>query len=57
VYNRWGEMVFESTDFNTGWDGRYKGELVPKGIYVYLLNYTDTEGFDVNDRGTVMLIY
>jgi len=35
IYNRWGELVFETNDFRQGWNGKYKGILVPPGIYVY----------------------
>ncbi len=33
IYNRWGEMVFESFDPSMGWDGTYNGKLVPSGQY------------------------
>ena len=39
IYNRWGEMVFESFDYRAVWDGTYKGELVPSGMYNYTLKY------------------
>ncbi|HLP19330.1 MAG TPA: gliding motility-associated C-terminal domain-containing protein, partial [Chitinophagales bacterium] len=35
VFNRWGEMVFESNKHNFTWDGTYKGEVVPQGVYIY----------------------
>jgi len=35
VFNRWGEMVFESNNPNTGWDGRYKGVLLNRDVYTY----------------------
>ena len=35
IYNRWGQLVFESSDANQRWDGRYKGDQVPEGAYVY----------------------
>ena len=35
IYNRWGEMVFESTDRNVYWDGKYNDEYVPLGVYAY----------------------
>ena len=38
VFNRWGEKVFETDDINEGWDGTYKGKLVP-GSYVYMISY------------------
>jgi gliding motility-associated-like protein len=38
IYNRWGEKVFESNDIDFGWDGRYRGEFVSAGIYVYKMH-------------------
>lgn len=35
VYNSWGEVIFTSTDLSVGWDGKYKGENQPVGVYVY----------------------
>lgn len=35
VFNHNGIMVFSTTDFTKGWDGRYKGQWVPPGVYVY----------------------
>lgn len=37
IYNRWGNLVFESRDTETGWDGTYKGERVKNDVYNYLL--------------------
>ncbi len=34
VFNRWGELVFESTDLNIGWDGYYRGQISPQDVYV-----------------------
>lgn len=34
VFNRWGELVFESEDVRYGWDGQYKGQLSPQDVYV-----------------------
>jgi gliding motility-associated-like protein len=39
IYNRWGELMFSSDDQIKGWDGKYKGENVDMGAYVYLLEY------------------
>ncbi len=38
VFNRWGEMVFESRDISIGWDGTYKGKLVNPDVFDYYLN-------------------
>ncbi len=35
VYNRWGELIFESRDVAIGWDGTYRGEVVPTGMYTW----------------------
>jgi len=40
IYNRWGEMVFSAVDFDAndasaGWDGTYKGKVLPPDVYVY----------------------
>jgi gliding motility-associated-like protein len=37
IYNRWGNLVFESHDAETAWDGTYKGERVKNDVYNYLL--------------------
>ncbi|HWY11034.1 MAG TPA: gliding motility-associated C-terminal domain-containing protein [Bacteroidia bacterium] len=38
VYNRWGELLFVSTGYNTPWDGRYKGKELPVGTYYYIID-------------------
>lgn len=57
IYNRWGQLLYESIDANEGWDGKYKGNLVPGGVYVYLLNYENSEGENISLRGTVTVVY
>jgi gliding motility-associated-like protein len=39
IFDRWGQLVFYGNDPATGWDGNYKGEPVPAGVYVYVFNY------------------
>ncbi|HRH70112.1 MAG TPA: PKD domain-containing protein [Flavobacteriales bacterium] len=34
IFNRWGELIFESNDLNIGWDGYYRGQLSPQDVYV-----------------------
>jgi gliding motility-associated-like protein len=43
VFNRWGEMVFESLDPSIGWDGTYKGKVVETGIYVWKIAARDRQ--------------
>ena len=40
VYNRWGELVFNTTDLNVGWDGVYQGRKVDPAVFVYHLEAT-----------------
>jgi gliding motility-associated-like protein len=39
VFNRWGEVVFESNDSGIGWDGTYHNELVQEGVYTWRIEY------------------
>lgn len=43
VYNRWGQLIFTSTDINRGWDGRYDGEMMQDGLYCYKLHFESCE--------------
>lgn len=38
IYNRWGQIIFESKGYNTPWDGKYKNNDVSSGPYVFILN-------------------
>lgn len=39
IYNRWGEIIFESNDHTVGWDGTYNGQLVQDGTYLWTVEY------------------
>lgn len=56
IYNRWGELLFQSTDKNSGWDGYYNGKLCPQDVYVYKLNLTYKDGRTATRMGDVNLI-
>jgi len=43
IYNRWGELVYYSTDENEKWWGKHREIEVPSGMYVYRLEYKGTE--------------
>ncbi|MNE45479.1 hypothetical protein D3C80_1397640 [compost metagenome] len=38
IFNRWGEVIWESHDPKGAWDGTYQGVLVPQGAYTWILN-------------------
>lgn len=40
IFNRWGELVFQTNNFNDGWDGSYQTVPQPVGAYVYLASVT-----------------
>jgi len=56
VYNRWGELVFETTDLSKGWDGMYKGMKVDPGVFGYYLRYDCTNDLKGFKKGNVTLI-
>ncbi|MEM9919155.1 MAG: gliding motility-associated C-terminal domain-containing protein [Bacteroidota bacterium] len=39
IFNRWGSLLFDGTDIDAAWDGRYKGELLSPGVYVWWVEY------------------
>lgn len=39
IYNRWGEQVYQSNDLQFAWDGRYMGQPVTTGVYVYQVRF------------------
>ena len=41
IYNRWGEIVFESYDATGGWNGAYGGLIVPDGVYIWHIVTSD----------------
>lgn len=57
VYNRFGQIIYESSDWHQKWDGRLKGELQPSGTYVWTLDYTHKDtGQNFHLKGTTVLI-
>jgi gliding motility-associated-like protein len=57
VYNRWGEMVWESDHFEAGWDGKQNGANVSDGIYFWILEiYYGEDGLAQTLKGTVTIL-
>lgn len=58
VFNRWGQLVYVSTDINEGWNAKSKtGQLVVQGVYSVIVNYTiasSGKGDSVNGHVTVL---
>lgn len=57
VYNRWGQLIFSSRNWQEKWDGRINGLVQPTGVYVWMLRYVHRDtGQPVFRKGTVTLI-
>lgn len=57
IFDRWGNLIFESDDKRIGWDGYdYDGRLLPAGVYVYKLELTLSNGQRTTRIGDVTLI-
>jgi gliding motility-associated-like protein len=58
IFDRWGKQIFFTTDPNLGWDGKYNGELVPQGVYYYIINFTDSQNYNKQIlKGEVIVFY
>ena len=58
IFDRWGNLIYKTTDLNTGWDGRAnKGsEIAQRDVYVYSISIKDIKGNMHYYKGTVTLI-
>lgn len=57
VYNRWGELVFDSKDPDDGWDGTHRNERVAEGVFVYVLTAIDRQGRPVEESGNITVVW
>lgn len=58
IYNRWGNLVFQTNDASpqNGWDGKYNGRLQPVGTYIWISEAVDGNGNIIKRNGNVLLI-
>ncbi|MBM3915549.1 MAG: T9SS type B sorting domain-containing protein [Sphingomonadales bacterium] len=56
VFNRWGQLVFQTKALNAGWDGTIGGQLQPEGVYVWMIEGITKDDRVVTKKGTIMLI-
>lgn len=56
VFDRWGEMVFESTEPTIGWDGTFRGKKMDPDVYDYYLDVTCIGGLHSITKGNVTLM-
>ncbi|MFK7756832.1 MAG: PKD domain-containing protein [Flavobacteriales bacterium] len=56
IFNRWGELLFESTDVMIGWDGMYRGQLCKQDVYVWKAEVKFSDGAELTSSGDVTLL-
>lgn len=56
IYNRWGEIVFQSTKVEEEWNGKTKDKECPQGVYTWKVSFVDLYGNEYYRHGTVTLI-
>ncbi len=56
IYDRYGQLLFQTDDLATGWNGDYKGVQCDVGTYFYLIHYSDAEGNGKIEKGDVTIM-
>jgi len=56
IYDRWGEKIFETNDITIGWDGTFKSSKCQPGVYVYSIEYKNSQGENQRTKGIVTLV-
>jgi gliding motility-associated-like protein len=56
IYNRWGELIYNTYDRNRGWNGKQYGVDAPIGVYVYKITATDINNKKTDKVGNVTLL-
>lgn len=56
VFNRWGQLVFESTDPAAGWDGTFNGTKLDPGVFVYTVEVECINGQRTMKQGDITLL-
>ncbi len=56
IFNRWGELIFETNDYRIGWDGYYRGVLCEQAVYVWKAKVKMFDGREFTQVGDVTLL-
>ena len=56
IYDRWGELVFETSERSTGWDGTFRGKLLDPDVYDYYLKVDCVDGYENIIKGNITLM-
>ena len=57
IFNRWGQLIFETSNVNgRGWDGKYGEVAQPEGVYIYMIDATFKDNGSEHRKGNVTLL-
>jgi len=56
IFNRWGQVVFSTSNILEAWDGKMAGEICPEGDYVWIIYYEDDKKVRTGNKGIVTLL-
>jgi gliding motility-associated-like protein len=56
IYNRNGQLIFQTKDHVQGWDGRFKNQQLEAGAYVYHITFASVSGSEFENSGTILLL-
>lgn len=56
IYDRWGELVFKTDDYQICWDGTYKGKMMNAATFVYQISVSFSDGTSLSEKGNISLV-
>ena len=56
VYNRWGQVIYQTSTPGSGWNGTYKGKAAASDAYVYVVEFVCENGSIIPFKGNVTLV-
>jgi gliding motility-associated-like protein len=56
IYNKWGELLYETSDVELGWDGTFSGNVVPEDYYRYIISFKDGGGKPFVEEGVLYMV-
>ncbi len=56
LYNRWGQLIFQTNNIREGWNGKFHNINQPVGVYIYIINYKNDKGKNFVLKGSFLLI-
>jgi len=56
IFNRWGALIYETSDIHAGWDGTFKGEKLTPAVFIYHITGEFLDGSTFDETGSVTLI-